>query len=74
MKEQADQLSEETLAIEELYIQLRAMKKILEEKGILSEDDFRVSYARETQVSPGEQASQRLTVQLADHRKKFLYP
>jgi hypothetical protein len=74
MKNQSDLASEETLAIEELYIQLRAMKQILEEKGILSEDDFRVAYAREIQVSPGEQANQRLTAHLADHRKKFLHP
>jgi hypothetical protein len=74
MKNQTDSVPEETLAIEELYIQLRAMKKILEEKGILSEDDFRVAYAREVQVSPGEHANQRLTAHLADHRKKFLHP
>jgi hypothetical protein len=74
MKNQADLVPEETLAIEELYIQLRAMKKIMEEKGIFSEDDFRVAYAREVQLTPGEQANQRLTTHLADHRKKFLHP
>jgi hypothetical protein len=74
MKKDKALLSDEILAIEELYIQLRAMKKVLEEKGLLSEDDFRVAYAREVQVTPGEHANQRLIPYLADHRKKFLNP
>jgi hypothetical protein len=72
MKDESIKVSNETLAIEELYIQFRALKKILEEKGLLSEDDFRVAYARELVVSPGAAAGTKITDYLSDHRKKFL--
>jgi hypothetical protein len=72
MKEEIENRSNETLAIEELYIQLRAMKKVLEEKGLMTEDDFRVAYARELVVSPGAAAGTKITDYLSDHRKKFL--
>ena len=74
MKDENVKVSNETLAVEELYIQLRAMKKVLEEKGFMTEDDFRVAYAREVVVTPGEQSNQRITEQLSNHRKKFLHP
>lgn len=72
MKDDSIQASNETLAIEELYIQFRAMKKVLEEKGLMTEDDFRVAYAREIVVSPGAQAGTKITDYLSEHRKKFL--
>jgi hypothetical protein len=72
MKDESSKVSNETLAIEELYIQLRAMKKVLEEKGLMTEDDFRVAYAREIVVSPGAAAGTKITDYLSDHRKKFL--
>lgn len=64
--------SDERLAIEELYIQLRAMKKVLEEKGVMTEDEFRVSYAREIVVSPNAASGTKITEYLSEHRKKFL--
>ncbi|MDI6765679.1 MAG: hypothetical protein QME52_02490 [Bacteroidota bacterium] len=72
MKDESINISNETLAIEELYIHLRAMKKIMEEKGLMTEDDFRVAYARELVVSPGAAAGTKITDYLSDHRKKFL--
>ncbi|MBI5022275.1 MAG: hypothetical protein HZB59_12635 [Ignavibacteriales bacterium] len=72
MKDESEKLSNETLAIEELYIQLRAMKKVLEEKGLMTEDEFRVAYARELVVSPGAAAGTKITDYLSNHRKKFL--
>ena len=73
MKNETVKSSDEMLAIEELYIQLRAMKKVLEEKGLMTEDDFRVAYVREVVINPGEQANQRITEHLAEHRKKFIH-
>ncbi len=72
MKDESSNVSNETLAIEELYIQFRAMMKVLEEKGLMSDDDFRVAYAREIVVSPGAAAGTKITDYLSDHRKKFL--
>ena len=72
MKDKSINASNETLAIEELYIQLRAMMKVLEEKGLMSDDDFRVAYAREIVVSPGAAAGTKITDYLSSHRKKFL--
>ena len=72
MKDKSINASNETLAIEELYIQLRAMMKVLEEKGLMSDDDFRVAYAREIVVSPGAAAGTKITGYLSEHRKKFL--
>jgi len=72
MKDNNSKVSNETLAIEELYIQFRAMKKLLEEKGLMTEDDFRVAYAREIVVSPGSDSITGITDYLSDHRKKFL--
>jgi hypothetical protein len=72
MKDEAINTSNETLAIEELYIQFRAMMKVLEEKGLMSDDDFRIAYAREIVVSPGAAAGTKIVDYLSDHRKKFL--
>lgn len=72
MKDENINSTNETLAIEELYIQLRAIKKVLEEKGLMTEDDFRVAYAREIVVSPGAAAGTKITDYLSEHRKKFL--
>jgi hypothetical protein len=74
MKSKSSNMSNETLAIEELYIQLRSVIKVLEEKGIITDDDFRVAYAREVVISPGTQSKMKITDYLSDHRKKFLRP
>jgi len=74
MKDENVTIPGEILAIEELYIQLRAIKKVLEEKGLMTEDDIRVAYAKEVVVSPSERSNQRIIEQLSNHRKKFLHP